>query len=119
MYCSGLNVHFWWFCPLKLSQNAKPRLLAIINAQNSLWYIQLWYTEIIIHLSSYLVHHIVDRKKSSVFAICEKMVRQYELRGFIVKHMWIDNKFKPLRDDLLSIGVTLYIGVANEHASLM
>ena len=28
-----------------------------------------------------------------------KMVRQYRLRGFLVKCIWVDNEFDPLRED--------------------
>ena len=33
--------------------------------------------------------------------------------------MWANNEFEPLREELLSIGVTLYICAANEHVSVM
>lgn len=40
-----------------------------------------------------IVHHIENHKKASMSAAYEKMVRQYRFRGFIVKYMWVDNKF--------------------------
>ena len=66
-----------------------------------------------------MVHHISDNKKNTLFAACEKMVRQYRLRGFIVKCIWADNEFEPLREDLMSIGITLYICAANEHIAFI
>ena len=66
-----------------------------------------------------MVHHISNHKKASLFAACKKMVRQYRLRGFIVKCIWADNEFEPLREDLMSIGTTLYICAANEHIAFM
>ena len=66
-----------------------------------------------------MLQHIMDHKKGSMFAACEKMVRQYRFRGFIVKCMWENNEFYPLREDLLSLGVTLYICAANAQVSLM
>ena len=66
-----------------------------------------------------MVHHIPDHKKVTILKSCEKMVIQYRLRGFIVKYMWADNEFECLREDLLSIGVTLYICAANEHISFI
>merc|ERR1711884_440630 len=65
------------------------------------------------------VHHLPDHKKVTIFKACEKMVMQYRQRGFIVKYMWADNEFECLREDLLSIGVTLYICAANEHISFI
>ena len=47
-----------------------------------------------------MVHHISDHKKSSLFAACEKIVRQTRLSGFLVKYIWADNKFEPLREGL-------------------
>ena len=57
--------------------------------------------------------------KATMFNACEKIVAQYRLRGFIVKYMWTGDEFEPSREDLLSIGVTLYICAANEHVSFM
>ena len=66
-----------------------------------------------------MVHHLSDNKKNTLFAACEKMVRQYRLRGFIVKSIWADNEFEPLREDLMAIGITLYICAANEHIAFI
>ena len=66
-----------------------------------------------------MTQHISDHKKGTIFQACERMVRQYRLRGFIVKYIWADNEFEPLRGDLLAIGVTLHICAANEHVSFM
>lgn len=65
-----------------------------------------------------MVNHMTIRK-SNLFAACEKMVRQYRLRGFLLKYIWADNEFEPLREEILSIGVTLYICAANEHIAFM
>ena len=66
-----------------------------------------------------MIHHISNHNKTSLFSACDKLVRQYMLRVFLDKYIWADNKFEPLREELLSLGVTLHICAANEHVSFM
>ena len=55
-----------------------------------------------------MVQHVVNHKKSSMFAACEKRHDSVQTQRFYaVKYMWVDNKFEPSREDILSIRVTL------------
>ena len=71
------------------------------------------------HLLARMVQHVTDMKKATLFDALKKMVRHYASRGFVVKYMWADNQFEPLREDLLSIGVKLNVCCANEHVPLI
>ena len=61
------------------------------------------------------IQHVLNRKKITIYGAILLVCKIYGSRGFTVKVVNGDNEFACLKEDLLAIGITLNIAVANEH----
>ena len=61
--------------------------------------------------------HMTNKKKKIKLSSRTTVCRIYGARGFTVKVINADNQFGCLREDLMALGITLNVAVANEHVS--
>ena len=61
------------------------------------------------------VQHILNRKAMTISDALMAVIALYRHRGFIVKVVNADNEFEPIRQGLLTKGISVNITSANEH----
>ena len=64
-------------------------------------------------------HYLTNQKPSTILKGITKVAAIYANWGFIVKHALMDGQFKPLCENLTSIGVNLNVTTANKHIPLI
>lgn len=58
---------------------------------------------------------ILNEKSKTFLGCLRQVVQAYQLRGFQIRHLFMDGQFDPLRSDLADMGISLNIVANSKH----